>query len=53
MLTIKEVCGWLNISRATVDRYIKKGRIAAVKYDHVVRIKQSEVERFIEEHQRK
>jgi excisionase family DNA binding protein len=53
MLTIKEVCDWLNVSRATVDRYIKKGWIVAVKYDHLVRIKRSEVERFLEEHKRK
>jgi len=53
MLTLDEVATWLNTSRRTVQRYIKKGWIVAVKYDHLVRIKRSEVERFLKEREQK
>ena len=53
MLTLNEVATWLNTSRRTVERYIKKGWITAVKYDHLVRIKRSEVERFLNEREQR
>lgn len=46
MLTLKEVAEQLNVSRRTVERYIAKGMIVAVKYDKAVRVAQSEIERF-------
>lgn len=46
MLTLKEVSEQLNVSRRTVERYIAKGMIVAVKYDKAVRVAQSEIERF-------
>lgn len=46
MLTLKEVSEQLNVSRRTVERYIAKGLIVAVKYDKAVRVAQSEIERF-------
>lgn len=53
MLTVNEVAEWINVSRRTVERYIKKGWITAVKYDHLVRIKRTDVERFLKEHEQK
>jgi len=53
MLTVNEVATWLNVSRSTIERYIKKGWITVVKYDHLVRIKRSEVERFLKEREQR
>lgn len=46
MLTLKDVAEQLNVSRRTVERYIAKGLLIAVKYDKAIRIAQSEIERF-------
>lgn len=46
MLTLREVSEQLNVSRRTIERYIAKGLITAVKYDKAIRIAQSEIERF-------
>lgn len=51
MLTLDEVAKFLRVSRRTVERYIKKGWLAAIKYDRSVRIRSSEVERFLQDRQ--
>lgn len=46
MLTLSEVAQQLRTSRRTVERYIDKGLLIAVKYDKAIRVAQSEIERF-------
>lgn len=46
MLTLKEVSEQLNVSRRTIERYIAKGLLVAVKYDKAIRVAQSEIDRF-------
>jgi len=43
-LTQKEVCKKLRISRPTLTKYIKEGKIKAVKYERAVRIPASQFE---------
>lgn len=49
MLTLNEVSEQLNVSRRTVERYIAKGLLIAIKYDRAIRVAQSEIERFKQE----
>ncbi len=43
LLTIKEVAKHLKISKATVRRHIKEGRLKAVKIGRIVRISAEEI----------
>lgn len=43
-LTINEVCKILNISRQTLSKYIKEGKIKAIKYERAVRIPANQFE---------
>ena len=43
LLTIKEVAKHLKISKATVRRHIKEGRLKAVKIGRIVRISAKEI----------
>lgn len=47
MYTIKEVMEILKVSRITITTWIKKGKIKALKVDKIVRIPQSEIEKYI------
>jgi len=49
MLTKKQVMEQLNISLSTIDRLIRGGKLPSHKMGKAVRIKQSDVERYIEE----
>ena len=41
-LTQQEVCEMLNISKPTLHKYIKEGKIKAIKYGRAVRIPASQ-----------
>ena len=43
-LTQKETCELLNITRPTLRKYIKEGKIKAIKYARAVRIPASQFE---------
>lgn len=45
-LTINEVCKMFNITRQTVSKYIKEGKIKAIKYERAVRIPANQFENF-------
>jgi excisionase family DNA binding protein len=47
-LTVEELCKWLKISRATVDRWRKQG-MPFIKVDKLVRFKKSEIEQWLEQ----
>lgn len=47
-LTTIELCEWLKISRATLDRWRKKG-LPFVKVDKAVRFDKDEVEKWLKE----
>lgn len=48
ILTLDEVAGLLKINRATVKRYLKKGRLKGFRLgDKLLRVKEEEVENFI------
>lgn len=53
LLTLDEVAERLTISRRTVERYIKKGWLTAVKYERAIRVRASEVERFLNEREQR
>lgn len=53
LLTLDEVAERLTISRRTVERYIKKGWLTPVKFERAIRIRSSEVERFLKEREQK
>lgn len=49
LLTAKEVGDLLKIREASVRRYIRQGKMSAVRLGTKVRIKQSDLQRFIDE----
>lgn len=44
LLTIKEVCEKMKVSRQTVTTWIKQGKIKAIKFDRAVRIPANQFE---------
>lgn len=46
-ITVDEVAERLKVSRMTIYRYIKSGKIPAYKLDHGLRIKQADIEQFL------
>ena len=44
LLTIKEVCEKMRVSRQTLNTWIKKGKVKVIKVDKVVRIPASQFE---------
>lgn len=47
-LTVQEVADYLKVSRPTVYRLVKKGKIQHIKVEGSIRIKPSDLESFIE-----
>ena len=47
MLTVKEVAAYFKVSTRTVHRWIKDGKIKAIKVNRDLRIQESEIERII------
>ncbi len=48
LLTIKQITVILKVSRMTVYRYIKAGKIVAIKAGRDFRVKKSEFDKFLE-----
>jgi excisionase family DNA binding protein len=48
LLTVQEVANRLNVSRPTVYRLVKKGKIQHIKVEGSIRIKPGDLESFIE-----
>jgi len=53
MLTTRQVLEILNISRATLYRYMDQGKIRAYKYGRDLRFKEEDIKAFIEAHEKK
>ncbi len=53
MLTTRQVLEILNISRATLYRYMEQGKIRVYKYGRDLRFKESDIKAFIEAHEKK
>lgn len=47
LLTIREVMGTLKISRATVNRHIRSGRLRTRRIGRLVRIHAEDLNRFV------
>jgi len=50
MLTVKEVAARLKVSRFTVYRWIKKGRLKAIRIDSMLRIEEAAFNELIGKH---
>jgi excisionase family DNA binding protein len=48
LLTVEQVAAYLQLNRLTVYRYIREGRLPAVKLGKAYRIRQADVEAFLE-----
>jgi len=49
MITLKEVAERLGLHINTVRRYIREGKIPAVKFDKAIRVEEEDLEKFIRE----
>ena len=52
MLSVKETADLFGVTKRTVFRWIKSGKMKSVKIGRTVRIKESETERVIKEGER-
>ena len=52
MLSVKETAELFGVTKRTVFRWIKSGKMKSVKIGRTVRIKESEIERVIKEGER-
>ena len=50
-LTVSEVAKKLKLHPATIAKYVREGKILALKFGRVWRIKEEELTRFLEESQ--
>jgi len=53
LLTIQEVAETLKVSKMTIYRYIKAKKIPAYKLEQELRIKESELQNFLDERRTK
>ena len=53
MLTTKQVLEMLNISRATLYRFMERGELKVYKFGAALRFKESDIKAFIEAHEKK
>ena len=49
LLTIKEACEYLNISRATLYKLIKEGKLKPVKIGRSTRLDKRDLDKFIQQ----
>lgn len=49
LLTVKEVCEYLNISKPTVYRLIKEGKLKPIKIGKSTRFEKEDIDKLIEE----
>lgn len=47
MLTVREVCAALNVSRWTVSRIIDDGELSVVRVGRAVRVRESALQRYV------
>ena len=47
-LTINEICGLLKVSRSTVNRWIRRGRLQSKKIGRLVRVTSRALAGFVE-----
>ncbi len=52
LLTIKEVCEYLNVSKPTIYRLIKEGKLKPIKIGRATRFDKEDIDKFIEEQKR-
>jgi excisionase family DNA binding protein len=50
LLTIIQIAKLLKVSKMTIYRYIKAGKLSAIKIGRDFRIKQSDFDMFLEKH---
>jgi len=51
LLTISEVCQLLKVSKRTVQRWSKNGRLRPIRLSsRIIRFKKSDIERFLKSH---
>jgi excisionase family DNA binding protein len=48
LLTIKEACEYLNLSRATIYKLIKEGKLTPIKIGRSTRLDKSDLDAFVE-----
>ena len=53
LLTIIQIAEILKVSKITVYRYIRAGKLVAIKAGRDFRIKQSDFDKFLERHKNK
>jgi len=53
MLTVKEIADRLKVSRFTVYRWIKQGRLKAIRIDGILRIEEEAYNQLIEKGKQK
>jgi excisionase family DNA binding protein len=47
LLTAKEVCAWLRVSRMTLHRMVKRGAIPVVRVGRLLRFRPEAIERYL------
>ena len=52
LLTINEIIEILKVSKLTIYRYIKAGKLSAYKVGRDYRIKQEDFDKFLEKHKK-
>ncbi len=50
LMTVEQVAAYLQVHRMTVYRYIRTGRIAAVRVGRVYRVRRADLEAFLDRH---
>lgn len=53
LLTVTQVAEVLKVSKMTIYRYIKAGKLVAIKAGRDFRVKQTEFDKFLEKHKNK
>lgn len=48
LLTVAQVAAYLQLNRLTVYRYIREGRLEAVRMGRTIRVRRADVQRFLE-----
>jgi excisionase family DNA binding protein len=48
LLTVAQVAAYLQLNRLTVYRYIREGRLEAVRIGRTIRVRRADVQRFLE-----
>jgi len=48
LFTVEEVAERLKLSQKTIRRLIERGDLPAIRFDRVIRIKQADLEAFLE-----